>query len=326
MSNMIINFDKVLSPDFATGSSIDWTSSFYKQFLFGGTTGWGSAYSNKPYSSFPNFDNTKYKFNMFAGLESYLRRIKKKKAIVFVVTEKLANALDLDTKSKFDLLGEFIIGFYKSKINITTNVQNSSKTYVVFDTGLQSNSAFTLAVDKSRLIPIKSTQIITTSTTTKKKIMEIKDENGEKKFKIHGSSELLEEKKVKTILKGEYDMKNFEFINRPLKDLVSKDVEMVKLSVLNLTSLSPVYSDKRKEDHLFSSIIDINQGDGKVIHYQNKREREMHKINSVFTDSLEIDIESVSGSSEKKRPRFYTGATFVSLYSRKAQNNWFEIY
>ena len=67
-------------------------------------------------------------------------------------------------------------------------------------------------------------------------------------------------------------MKNFEFVNRPLKDLVSRDVEMVKLSVLNLTSLSPVYSDERKEDHLFSSIIDINPADGKVVHYQNKRE------------------------------------------------------
>ena len=325
MRRKILNFDRVLSPDFSTGSSIDWTSSFYKQFLFGGTTAWGSAYSNQPYTAFHNFDDTKYKINMFAGLESYLKSINKKMAIVFVVTEKLAKALDLDTKSKFDLLGEFIIGFDKSKINITTNVQNSSKTYVVFDTGLQSNSAFTLEVNKNRLIPIKSTQIITTSTTTKKKIMELKDENGEKKFKIHGSVELLEEKKVKTILKGEYDMKNFEFINRPLKDLVSKDVEMVKLSVLNLTSLSPVYSDEKKEDHLFSSIIDINKKDGKVIHYQNKRERQMHKINSVFTDSLEIDIESVAGSS-KERPKFYTGATFVSLYFRKAQNNWFEIY
>ena len=246
-------------------------------------------------------------------------------AIVFVVTEKLANALDLDTKNKFDLLGEFILGFDKSKLNITTNVLYKGDKYVVFDTGLQRNSAFTLSVKTSRLIPIKSTQVFTTSTTTRKKIMEIKDESGEKKFKIHGSVELLEEKKVKTTLKGEYDMKNFEFVNRPLKDLVSRDVEMVKLSVLNLTSLSPVYSDERKEDHLFSSIIDINPADGKVVHYQNKREREMHKINSVFTDSLEIDVESVSGSS-KKRPRFYTGATAVSLYFRKVQNNWFEIY
>ena len=182
-----------------------------------------------------------------------------------------------------------------------------------------------MEVKRSRLIPIKSTQLITTSVSTKKKLMEIKDENGMKKFKINGSVELLEEKNVKSILKGEYDMKNFEFINRSLKDLVSKDVSIVKLSIPNLTSLSPVYSDQKKEDHLFTSIIDINEKDGKIIYYQNKRERQMHKINSLFTDSLEIGIESVV-ESNKKRPRFYTGATFVSLYFRKAQNNWFEIY
>ena len=326
MQKNVSVFKRVLTPDFSSGGPIDWSNAHFQQFLFGNVVWWGSASDrpNTPYDSWFNGDDTLRKFKMFKGYETYMKSINKRMAIVFVVTEKLANALDLDTKSKFDLLGDFILNFDKSKLNITNIVYRGVK-YVVFDTGLQNNSAFLLEVKVSRLIPIRSTQFTTTSTTTRKKVMEIKDESGEKKFKINGSVELLEEKKVKTTLKGEYDMKNFEFVNRPLKDLVSKDVEMVKLSVLNLTSLSPIYSDKRNEEHLFSPIIDINPTDGKVVHHQNKREREMHKINSVFTDSLEIDVESVSGSS-KKRPRFYTGATAVSLYFRKAQNNWFEIY
>ena len=147
MRKNVSTFKRVLTPDFRSGGPIDWSNAHFQQFLFGNVVWWGGpGNTNLPYDSFFNFDDTKRKFNMFSGYENYMKAIQKKMAIVFVVTEKLGNALDLDTKNKFDLLGEFILGFDKSKLNITTNVLYKGDKYVVFDTGLQRNSAFTLSV------------------------------------------------------------------------------------------------------------------------------------------------------------------------------------
>ena len=286
--------------------------------------------TNTPYSKFPNFDNTKQKYNIFRGMETYLKSIHKKMAIVIVASEKLAKALDLDTKSKFDSMGEFIIGFDKSKMTILSNVKNLSqiadtRNYIVLDTGLQSTASFTLEVNTHRLIPLSSTKVVRTIITkTKEKLIEIKNESGGgKKLKLTGSVELLEADKVKTTLKGEYDLDDFDFVNTPKKNLISEDVAMVKLSIPNITSLTPFYGDGKKKEHLFDPIIKIHDEGGLVFH-QNKRERQMHKLNSLFTNSIEIDIESISGQ-RLKRPRFYYGITFVSLYFRKARSNCFEI-
>ena len=51
----------------------------------------------------------------------------------------------------------------------------------------------------------------------------------------------------------------------------------------------------------------------------------MHKINSVFTETIEVDLEALS-TQKKERSEFHVGATFVSLYFRKARSNWFEKY
>ena len=128
-------------------------------------------------------------------------------------------------------------------VSNVTNLKQSSNTkhYIVFDSGLQKNTAFTFEVETNRIIPVKSTY------------------------------ELLEKKKVKTSLTGEYDIDNFDFMNLPLKDLVTKDVPMLKLSIPNITFLTPVYSDGKKEDHLFCSNIPIHNRQS-VILYQNKRE------------------------------------------------------
>ena len=40
-------------------------------------------------------------------------------------------------------------------------------------------------------------------------------------------------------------MDNFDFLNLPLKDLVTEDVSMLKLSIPNITSLTPFYSDSK---------------------------------------------------------------------------------
>ena len=99
---------------------------------------------------------------------------------------------------------------------------------------------------------------------------------------------------------------------------------MLKLSIPNITFLTPVYSDGKKEDHLFCSNIPIHNRQSMIL-YQNKRERRMHKINSVLTETIEVDLEAVS-TQKKERPEFHVGATFVSLYFRKARSNWFEKY
>ena len=74
-------------------------------------------------------------------------------------------------------------------VSNVTNLKQSSNTkhYIVFDSGLQKNTAFTFEVETNRIIPVKSTY------------------------------ELLEKKKVKTSLTGEYDIDNFDFMNLPLK-------------------------------------------------------------------------------------------------------------
>ena len=173
-------------------------------------------------------------------------------------------------------------------------------------------------------IPISSTQVVgTTITKTNEKLIEIKNKSGGgKKLKISGNVELLEDDKVKTTLTGEYGMDNFDFINEPLKNLVSEDVNTVKLSIPNITSLTPFYGDGKKKDHLFDPIIKLHD-QGELVFHQNKRERQMHNTYSLLTRSIEIDIESTSGH-RLQRPRLYFGLTLVSLYFRKARNNWFE--
>ena len=111
--------------------------------------------------------------------------------------------------------------------------------------------------------------------------------------------ELLEKKKAKTSLTGEHDMDMFDFLNLPLKDLVTEDVSMLKLSIPNITSLTPFYSDGKKEDHLYCSIIPIHNRQN-VILYQNERERRMHKINSVFTETIEVYLEALSTQKNRK--------------------------
>ena len=110
---------------------------------------------------------------------------------------------------------------------------------------MQNNQAFTLEVLNDHLIPIQSDQFDSKTVVTKEKLIEIKTESNEQKLTRSGKVELLEKKKVKTSLTGEHDMGNFDFLNLPLKDLVTEDVSMLKLSIPNITSLTPFYSDSK---------------------------------------------------------------------------------
>ena len=164
----------------------------------------------------------------------------------------MAKALDLDSKSKFDLMGDWCCGFDKTKMKFVSNVKNlkqssNTKNYIVFDTGLEKNTAFTFEVKTNRLIPVKSTYEIVSTTTTREKLIEIKTESDKQKLKKTGSVELVEDEKVKTVLTGEYDVDNFDFMNKPLKDLVSEDVTMIRLSIPNITSFTPIYFNEKKK-------------------------------------------------------------------------------
>ena len=143
------NFNKVLKPVFDL-TSLDWKNPNWNRFIFGNTTFSSTQYPIQ-YSKFNNFDNTRTKFNMFRGLEVYLTALNKQMGIVIVTTAKLAQALSLGDKSKFFGMGEWCSGFDQTKVQIATNVKNlsipsSTKSYVVYDTGMQNNQAFTLEV------------------------------------------------------------------------------------------------------------------------------------------------------------------------------------
>ena len=111
--------------------------------------------------------------------------------VVVTATKKLAQALSLDDKVKFTGMADWCCSFDETNIQITTNVKNlsilsSTKTSVVYDTGLQNNEAFTLEVLNTHLIPIQSDQYDEKIVVTKEKLIEIKTDNDKQKLKITG--------------------------------------------------------------------------------------------------------------------------------------------
>ena len=98
---------------------------------------------------------------------------------------------------------------------------------------------------------------------------------------------------------------------------------MVKLSLPTFTLLTLYYTDGEKSDHLFLPMIVLHER-GRTVFVETLRDRNMHKINGLFTDTISVDVEGI-GSFAGKRPRFYYGVTFISLYFRKARSNWFKI-
>ena len=91
MEKWVATLVKISTPDFSTGGSINWTTNYFKQFLFDATITGYVILDNRFY--LPQQSNGIQNYRMFEGLSRDLQLKYKQMAIVFAVTEKIGESL-----------------------------------------------------------------------------------------------------------------------------------------------------------------------------------------------------------------------------------------